>query len=82
MRSQASKPRPRFRSGVTHLLLRGSKTVAILRRRGHEVAAASPNTGVDTITGEGLEEALAGAPVAKNAKIPFGNCGSIEGEAR
>ena len=39
----------------------GSKTVAILRERGHEVVAAAPNTGVNTITGEGLKEALAGA---------------------
>jgi uncharacterized protein YbjT (DUF2867 family) len=37
----------------------GSKTVAILRQRGHEVVAASPNSGVNTITGEGLEQALA-----------------------
>ena len=37
----------------------GSKTVAILRQRGHEVVAA--NTGVNTITGEGLKEALTGA---------------------
>ncbi len=41
----------------------GSKTVAILRQRGHEVVAAAPNTGVNTITGEGLKEAMAGAPV-------------------
>src|SRR4051812_32125292 len=41
----------------------GSKTVAILRQGGHEVLAASPNTGVNTITGEGLKEALAGAQV-------------------
>ena len=41
----------------------GSKTVAILREGGHEVVAASPNTGVNTITGEGLAEALAGAQV-------------------
>ena len=34
----------------------GSKTVAILRQGGHEVVAASPNTGVNTITGEGLGE--------------------------
>ena len=33
----------------------GSKTVAILRQGGHEVLAASPNTGVNTITGEGLK---------------------------
>src|SRR6476661_7179263 len=41
----------------------GSKTVAILRRGGHEVVAASPNTGVNTITGEGLAKALADARV-------------------
>jgi uncharacterized protein YbjT (DUF2867 family) len=41
----------------------GSKTVAILREGGHEVVAASPNTGVNTITGEGLAKALAGAQV-------------------
>ena len=41
----------------------GSKTVAILRQRGHEVVAASPNTGVNTITGEGLKEAMAGTQV-------------------
>jgi len=38
----------------------GSKTVAILRQGGHEVIAASPNTGVNTITGKGLKEALSG----------------------
>jgi uncharacterized protein YbjT (DUF2867 family) len=32
----------------------GSKTVAILRQGGHDVIAASPNSGVNTITGEGL----------------------------
>ena len=31
------------------------KTVTILRQRGHELVAASPNTGVNTITGEGLK---------------------------
>ena len=36
----------------------GSKSVAILRQGGHEVVAASPNTGVNTITGEGLKEAI------------------------
>lgn len=41
----------------------GSKTAARLRDRGHDVLAASPNTGVNTITGEGLAEALAGAEV-------------------
>ncbi len=41
----------------------GSKTVAILRQGGHEVVAASPQSGVNTVTGEGLKEALAGAQV-------------------
>src|SRR6266513_1545631 len=41
----------------------GSKVVNILRQRGHEVVAASPKSGVNTITGEGLAEALAGAQV-------------------
>src|SRR5262249_10654870 len=41
----------------------GSKTVTILRQRGHDGVAASPNTGVNTITGEGLKEAIAGAQV-------------------
>ncbi|HEY2473260.1 MAG TPA: SDR family oxidoreductase [Candidatus Cybelea sp.] len=41
----------------------GSKTVAILRQGGHEAVAAAPNTGVNTITGEGLKEVLAGAHV-------------------
>jgi uncharacterized protein YbjT (DUF2867 family) len=41
----------------------GSKLVDLLRKRGHEVLAASPNTGVNTLTGEGLKEALAGAEV-------------------
>jgi len=41
----------------------GSKTVAILRRGGHEVVAASPKSGINTITGEGLKEAMAGAQV-------------------
>jgi len=41
----------------------GSKVVSNLRQKGHEVVAASPNTGVNTITGEGLSEAVAGAQV-------------------
>lgn len=41
----------------------GSKLVAILGQRGHEAVAASPNTGVDTISGKGLAEALAGADI-------------------
>ena len=50
----------------------GSKTVAILRQGGHEVVAASPNTGVNTITGEGLKEALAGAQVDAGARCRGG----------
>jgi uncharacterized protein YbjT (DUF2867 family) len=41
----------------------GSKLVAVLRQRGQEVIAASPDSGVNTLTGEGLKEALAGAQV-------------------
>src|ERR1700755_1048321 len=41
----------------------GSKAVNILRQRGHEVVAASPKSGVNTLTGEGLPDALAGAQV-------------------
>ncbi|RKN51172.1 SDR family oxidoreductase [Micromonospora endolithica] len=41
----------------------GSKLVTILRQRGHEVVAASPSTGVNTLTGEGLAAAVAGAAV-------------------
>lgn len=39
----------------------GTKLVSKLRQKGHEVVAASPASGVNTITGEGLAEALAGA---------------------
>jgi uncharacterized protein YbjT (DUF2867 family) len=55
----------------------GSKTVAILRQRGHEVVAASPNTGVNTVTGEGLKEALASAQVV----IDLANSPSFEDNA-
>jgi uncharacterized protein YbjT (DUF2867 family) len=41
----------------------GSKLVKTLREKGHDAIAASPNTGVNTITGEGLKEALSGAEV-------------------
>ena len=41
----------------------GSKLVKRLRNAGHEVIAASPDAGVNTITGEGLTQALAGAQV-------------------
>lgn len=41
----------------------GSKLVDRLRKRGHEVIAASPSVGINTITGEGLDTALTGARV-------------------
>ena len=41
----------------------GSRLVASLQRLGHQAVAAAPNTGVNTITGEGLAEALTGAQV-------------------
>jgi uncharacterized protein YbjT (DUF2867 family) len=55
----------------------GSKTVANLRKGGHEVVAASPNSGVNTITGEGLNEALAGAQVV----IDLANSPTFEDKA-
>ena len=55
----------------------GSKTVTILRQGGHEVVPASPNTGVNTITGEGLKEAMAGTQVV----IDLANSPSFEDKA-
>ncbi len=55
----------------------GSKTAAILRRGGHEVLAAAPKTGVNTITGEGLAAAMAGAQVT----IDLANSPSFEDKA-
>jgi uncharacterized protein YbjT (DUF2867 family) len=55
----------------------GTKTVAILRRGGHEVIAASPRNGINTITGEGLRPALDGAQVV----IDLANSPSFEDKA-
>src|SRR5208282_5088496 len=55
----------------------GSKTVTILRQGGHEVVAASPNSGVNTITGEGVKEAVASAQVV----IDLANSPSFEDKA-
>ena len=41
----------------------GAKLVNILQQHGHEAVAASPSSGVNTITGEGLTKALTGAQV-------------------
>src|SRR4029077_5502654 len=48
-----------------------------LRERGHEVVAASPSSGVNTITGQGLSEALAGAQVV----VDVANSPSFEDKA-
>src|SRR5215208_7850547 len=55
----------------------GSKTVAILRQGGHEVVAASPKSGINSITGEGIKEAVAGAQVV----IDLANSPSFENKA-
>jgi uncharacterized protein YbjT (DUF2867 family) len=53
----------------------GSKTVALLAKDGHEVLAAAPNTGVNTLTGEGLQQALDGAEVV----IDVSNSPTLDG---
>jgi uncharacterized protein YbjT (DUF2867 family) len=55
----------------------GSKTVAILRQGGHETVAASPQSGINTITGEGLKVAIAGTQVV----IDLANSPSFEEKA-
>lgn len=55
----------------------GTKLVNNLRQRGHEVIPASPSSGVNTITGEGLAEALKGAQVV----IDVANAPSWEDKA-
>jgi uncharacterized protein YbjT (DUF2867 family) len=55
----------------------GSKTSSVLRQGGHEVVAASPKSGINTITGEGLKAALAGAQVV----IDLANSPSFEDKA-
>ena len=55
----------------------GSKTVALLRKAGHEALAAAPNTGVNTVTGEGLEAALDAAKVV----VDLANSPSFEPSA-
>lgn len=55
----------------------GGKVVAILRQQGHEVIAASPATGINTITGEGLSEAMDGTDIV----IDLSNSPSFEDKA-
>src|SRR5580693_9170762 len=55
----------------------GSKVVEKLKQKGHEAIAAAPNTGVNTITGTGLKQALAGTQVV----IDLANSPSFEDRA-
>ena len=55
----------------------GTKLVNKLRQRGHEVVAASPSSGVNTVTGEGLSKVLAGAQVV----VDVANSPSFEDKA-
>jgi uncharacterized protein YbjT (DUF2867 family) len=55
----------------------GKKLAALLDQAGHELVAASPSTGVNAVTGEGLAQALAGAEVV----IDVSNSPSFEDEA-
>lgn len=55
----------------------GKKLAALLQQAGHEVAAASPSSGVNAVTGEGLSQALAGADVV----VDVTNSPSFEDEA-
>src|SRR3954467_8983677 len=55
----------------------GAKVIEKLKQSGHEAIAATPNTGVNTITGEGLKAAVAGAQVV----IDLANSPSFEDKA-
>src|SRR5436189_3655516 len=55
----------------------GTKVVKNLRDKGHEVVAASPSTGINSVTGEGLAQALAGAQVV----VDVANAPSWEDDA-
>jgi len=55
----------------------GTKVVTRLRQKGHEVIAASPEVGINSITGEGLKEAMTGAQVV----IDLANSPSFEDKA-
>lgn len=55
----------------------GAKVVKILKEKGHDVVAASPSSGVNAVTGEGLAEALRGAQVV----VDVANAPSWEDQA-
>jgi uncharacterized protein YbjT (DUF2867 family) len=79
----AALARSRYRMEIVKIVviggsgLIGTKLVSRLRQKGHEVVAASPNSGVNTITGEGLADALAGAQVV----VDVANSPSFEDRA-
>ena len=55
----------------------GSKLADVLRKQGHEVVSASPSSGINTITGEGLSEAMKAA----NVVVDVSNSPSLEDTA-
>jgi uncharacterized protein YbjT (DUF2867 family) len=55
----------------------GSKVVERLRKRGHEVVPAAPSTGVNALTGEGLDQAMAGTDIV----VDLANSPSFEDKA-
>jgi uncharacterized protein YbjT (DUF2867 family) len=55
----------------------GTKLAGKLRQKGHEVVPAAPSTGVNTITGEGLDKALSGAEIV----VDVANSPSFEDRA-
>ena len=79
----AALARSRYRMEIVKIVviggsgLIGTKLVSRLRQKVHEVVAASPNSGVNTITGEGLADALAGAQVV----VDVANSPSFEDRA-
>jgi uncharacterized protein YbjT (DUF2867 family) len=85
--ANAVKPYEGLRSSTREVIMKivviggtgliGSKTVSILRRAGHDVLAASPRNGINSITGEGLKAAMAGADVA----VDLANSPSFENKA-
>src|SRR5258706_8271337 len=76
-------PRSRMKETIMKIVviggtgLIGSKLVNKLREHGHEAVAAAPNTGVDTLTGEGLAEVLKNASVV----VDVSNSPSFEAAA-
>src|SRR5690242_18033452 len=55
----------------------GKKLIPLLRERGHQAVSASPSSGVNTLTGDGLAEVLAGAQVV----VDVSNSPSFEDRA-